>query len=64
MRQPVVQDKRLEHAQFCKEAKHLIENVTQRPISDHVPNPKDLTQVILRLLNSIILASLCSPLVF
>ena len=45
MREPVMQDKRSEHTLFCKEATYLIESVTERPIAEKMPNPKELTQV-------------------
>ncbi|VDM37858.1 unnamed protein product [Toxocara canis] len=41
-REPVLQDKRVEHAQFCEQAQLLIERVTQRPVRDL---PRDITQV-------------------
>ncbi|PAV92152.1 hypothetical protein WR25_05321 isoform B [Diploscapter pachys] len=44
MREPVMQDKRSEHTLFCKEATYLIESVTERPIAEKMPNPKELTQ--------------------
>ncbi|KHN79146.1 Protein VPRBP [Toxocara canis] len=40
-REPVLQDKRVEHAQFCEQAQLLIERVTQRPVRDL---PRDITQ--------------------
>uniref|UniRef100_A0A0M3HUU8 DDB1- and CUL4-associated factor 1 n=1 Tax=Ascaris lumbricoides TaxID=6252 RepID=A0A0M3HUU8_ASCLU len=41
MREPALQDKRAEHAQFCEQAQLLIERVTQRPVRDL---PRDVTQ--------------------
>lgn len=45
MKIPVAQDKKNDHIRFCKSAKELIEAVTQKPVNDKIPDPKDLTQV-------------------
>ncbi|CAD6194594.1 unnamed protein product [Caenorhabditis auriculariae] len=44
MREPLVPDKRTEHAQFCREAMCLIETVTQNSVRGKNHNPKEITQ--------------------
>ena len=44
---PVAQDKKSDHTKFCRSAKELIEAVTQRSINERIPDPKDLTQVVI-----------------
>lgn len=42
MREPVLQDKRVEHQRFCEQARLLIGRVTKTNLTDF---PMDITQV-------------------